>query len=120
MVPYEEDIARWFDASGTFFADVGKATETLLALVGAENTTAFDLAATELLAVLARGRRQLPPVPDVEAQRHFAAGLARFEDGAEALATMKDDAEMARAIRAIDASGGEFGRMYEARDWAQA
>jgi hypothetical protein len=114
----EEDIARWFDASRAFFEDMEKAAERLLALAGTENRTAFELAATDLEGVLVRGQR-LPPVPDVEAQRHFAAGLARYKDGAEALARTNDRAEVARAIRAINASNGEFVRMYESLDRAQ-
>ncbi len=108
-----EDITRWFNASRQFFEDMDKAAESFLTLVGVENRTAFVYGVTQLLAVLLQGQ-ELPPVPDAEAQRHFAAGLARYKDAAETLARTDDQAEVNRAIRAINASNAEFARMYEA------
>jgi hypothetical protein len=92
-----------------------KAAEKLLKLARSENRTAFEVAATQLLAVLVRDQ-ELQPLPDVEAQRHFAAGLARYKDGVETLARTNDESEVARAIRAINASNGELARMYESLD----
>ena len=108
-----EDITQWFDDNRSFFEDMDKASERLLRPTGNQNRRAFELAATWLLAVLVRGE-QLPPIPDDEAQRHFAAGLASYKEGAETLARTSDEAEVNRAIQAIKASNGEFARMYEA------
>jgi hypothetical protein len=69
--------------------------------------------------VLVRGE-QLPPIPDDEAQRHFAAGLARYKEGAETLARTDNEAEVDRAILAIKESNGEFARMYEILDRARS
>ncbi|MGA2804459.1 MAG: hypothetical protein ABSF89_08715 [Acidimicrobiales bacterium] len=107
------DVARWFDDNKSFFEDMDKASERLLRPTGNQSRRAFELAATWLLAVLVRGE-QLPPIPDEEAQRHFAAGLASYKMGAETLARTNDETEVNRAIQAIKASNGEFARMYEA------
>jgi hypothetical protein len=108
-----EDIPPWLDASKRFFEDLDRAAESFLTLVGAENRTAFAYGVTQLLAVLLRGE-ELPPVPDADAQRHFAAGLARYKVAAETLARTDDQVEVNHAIRAIHASNADFARMYEA------
>lgn len=108
-----EDVAQWFDENKSFFEDMDKASERLLRPTGNQNRRAFELSASWLLAVLVRGE-QLPPIPDAEAQRHFAAGLASYKQGAETLARTNDETEVNRAIRAIKASNGEFASMYEA------
>ena len=112
-----EELVEWFDASRSFFEEMDNAADRFLNLVHTQNRTAFELAATHLLAVLALGQK-LPPVPDADAQRHFAAGLARYTDAAETLARTDDEAEMTRAVRAIDAANDEFARMYKALDRA--
>lgn len=83
------------------------AAEGLLASIGSQDRSAFEIAASRLLAALARGQ-ELPPVPDPEAQRHFAVGLARLKDGAETLARAVDVVEGLEAIREIDASNAEL------------
>lgn len=113
-----EDIVQWFDANGSFFEDMDRAAERLLRPAGNQNRRGFELAATWLLAVLVRGE-QLPPIPDEEAQSHFAAGLASYKQGAETLARTNDEAEVDSAIRAIKASNEEFARMYEALERAR-
>jgi hypothetical protein len=110
-----EEIARWFDASGAFFEEIDAAAEGFLTLVGTEDRLAFELAADRLLAAVVRGQA-LPLVPDPEARRHFAAGLARYRDGAETLFRTADETETKRAVRAILAAGAEFARMGAAID----
>jgi hypothetical protein len=95
-----EELVEWFDASRL---EIDRAADRFLNLVHTQNRTAFELAATHLLAVLARGQ-ELPPVPGADAQRHFAAGNARYTDAAQTLARRDDEAEMTRAVRAIDAA----------------
>ena len=75
------DIAEWFNADACSSKTRSVAAERVLTLIGGANRSAFELATSELLAVLARGQ-QLPAVTYSEAQRHFAAALAPFEDGA--------------------------------------
>ena len=57
--------------------------------------------------MLVRGE-VLPPMPDAEAQYHFAAGLARYKGGAGTLAETNDDTEANRATLAIKASNDEL------------
>jgi len=80
------DITEWFE-------DMDAALERVLALIGTRNRSAFEPANNQLLAVLVRGQ-ELPPIPDADAQRHFAAGLARYKDGAE---TPRDDGRSRRS-----------------------
>ena len=105
------DITEWFE-------DLDAALDRVLAVIGTSNRSAFELANGQLLAVLVRGQ-QLPPIPDADAQRHFAAGVARYKDGAETLARTTDAGEVLRAIRAIDASAAEFARMSAAIERAK-
>jgi len=107
-----EEIDRWFQASSASFEDIDKAAERFVAVVCFDDRTAIASGAIELLAILIRGQ-ELPPVPDPDAQRHFSAGLASYRDAVETLARTDDEAEMSRAIRAINSSNGEFARMYE-------
>lgn len=102
-----EDITRWFELSGDFWNDVDSAAAEVLRLVRTSDRAAFQAAVARLNAALARGQG-LPPIPNLDAQRHFAAGLARYRDGAEMLAKSVNDAEVSRAIRAVDASHAEF------------
>ena len=95
-----------------------EAATALLVLIAQRDWTALWTAAGWLLAVLVRGQ-QLPPIPDVEAQRHFAAGIARYKDAAETLVASDDEVELRRAVRAIDACHEEFARMSEAIARAQ-
>lgn len=106
-----KDITDWFEEMNT-------ALDRLLAVIGAPDRPAFELANAQLLAVLVRGQ-SLPPIPDADAQRHFAAGLARYRDGAETLARSGEVVEVLRAIRAIDASAAEFARMSAAIERVQ-
>ena len=114
-----DDIVDWFEVNRSFFEDMDKAAERLLRPAGTQNRRGFELSATWLLAVLVRSE-QLPPIPDDEAQRHFAAGLARYKEGAETLARTDNEAEVDRAILAIKESNGEFARMYEILDRARS
>ena len=113
-----EDMSEWFRANGAFFYEMEEAATALLVLIADRNWTALRTAAGWLLAVLVHGQ-QLPPLPDVEAQRHFAAGIARYRDAAETLVGTDDEAELTRAVRAIDASNEEFARMEHAIERAQ-
>ena len=92
-----EDMSEWFRANGAFFYEMEEAATALLVLIADRNWTALRTAAGWLLAVLVRGQ-QLPPLPDVEAQRHFAAGIARYRDAAETLVGTDDEAELARGL----------------------
>ncbi|MGA3354764.1 MAG: hypothetical protein ABSD85_16525 [Acidimicrobiales bacterium] len=106
-----KDITEWFE-------ELDAALDTVLTVIGTSNRSAFELANSQLLAVLVRGQ-ELPPIPDFDAQRHFAAGVARYKDGAETLARTEDVVEVLRAIRAIDASAAEFARMSAAIEKVQ-
>jgi hypothetical protein len=105
-----DGIISWFEASKKWFEEMAGAQEVLLTQIGRDNRTGFEVAATRLLHIISEGEA-LPPLPDPEAQRHFAAGLARYKDAAETLVRTEDEAELLRAIRAIDASNAEFARM---------
>jgi hypothetical protein len=65
-----------------------------------------------LLTVVVRGQK-LPPLPDADAQRHFAAGLARFRDGAETFARTEDDAEVLRRFEPSTPA------MTSSREWSR-
>ena len=75
----------------------------------------FDSAAARLLGAVSQGQA-LPPLPDADSQRHFAAALARYKDCAETLLTMTDPVEANRACRAIEAASDEFRRFVAAVD----
>ncbi len=111
FVQVVKDITEWFE-------ELDAALERVLTGIGTSNRSAFELANSQLLAVLVRGQ-QLPAIPDADAQRHFAAGVARYKDGAETLARTENPWEVLRAIRAIDASAAEFARMSAAIEKAQ-
>ena len=113
------EIRQWFDASKPWFEAMAEAQGKLLALIGRDNRTAYELAAFRLLDVLSESQ-SLPQIPDADAQRHFAAGLARYKDAAETLKRTEDEAEVLRAIRAIDASNAEFARMAAVLDEGQS
>ncbi len=113
-----EEITEWFQANEAFFHEIDETAKGLLPLIASRNRIALEAAASRLLAVLIRGQ-QLPPIPDAEAQRHFAAGLARYKDAAKTLVGTDDEAELMRVVRAIDASHAEFARMSEAIGRAQ-
>ncbi len=75
--------------SGVFFGEMDGAADSLLASISSPESERVEVAANRLLAALARDR-ELPPVPDPETQRHFAAGLAGLKDAAETLARTVD------------------------------
>jgi predicted transcriptional regulator len=113
-----EEIRQWLEVSRAFFEDIDKAAEDFVATASLDDETAVASAAIELLVVVIRGLN-LPPVPDPEAQRHFSAGLTKYRDGVERIARGDDEANMSRAIDAINAANSEFTWMSIALDRAQ-
>ena len=111
-----ESTAEFFDAVGAFFEEMDGALHGLLSS-SRSHRSVFDVASNRLLAALAQGR-ELQPFLDPEAQGHFAAGLARLQDGIETLARMLEVAEGLEAIREIDSSSAEFARTLTACDRA--
>jgi hypothetical protein len=119
------ELQEWLDANTWVFDSLGDSVTGLAKAAGdagrahgrsptsVETHAALSIVgdkATALLALIARVQA-LPPIPDPDTGRPLFAGLARWSDAAGTMqlaAGRRDEPEVQRSARALDAGTDEF------------
>jgi hypothetical protein len=118
-------VAAWKQRHGEVFSDLANATLSL-SIAMSRAAMATEARSSDQPAALRASRtaahrlrwvlqfaRALPVIPDLDSERHFRAGIARWTDAVGAVAESSstvDLDEVQRAVRAGQAGGAELQR----------